>query len=124
MQTKISQNRQIIPSYALPDSLGMLLKIFSGERLVLFLLLKYHNATNPSIIAITPIVTPAPIPPAAALLNPDDDPLEDGVVELEAGDVEVVDAFPDPVQKTKLELQRLHHDASDEMLIFDIADDH
>ena len=101
----------------------MLLEIFSGERLVLFLLLKYHNATNPSIIAITPIVTPAPIPPAAALLNPDDDPLEDGVAELEAGDVEV-DVFPDPVQKTKLELQRLHHDASDEMLILDIADDH
>jgi hypothetical protein len=105
-----------------------LLGTFSVEKLVerpfLFLLLKYHNATNPSIIAITPIVTPAPIPPAAALLNPDDDPLEDGVAELEEGDVEVVDAFPDPVQKIKLELQRLHHDPSDEMLILDIADDH
>jgi hypothetical protein len=104
----------------------MLLGTFSVERPFverpfLFLLLKYHNATNPSIIAITPIVTPAPIPPAAALLNPDDDPVEDGVVVLEAGDV---DDFPDPVQKTKLELQRLHHDPSDEMLIFDIADDH
>lgn len=93
------------------------------ERPVLLLLLKYHNATNPSIIAITPMVTPAPIPPAAALLNPEDDPV-DVLEEPEAVDVEVVDVLPDPVQKTKLELQRLHHDASNEMLISDIADDH
>lgn len=119
-QLKIAKS---FPSHALPVSLGWLLGTFSAEpRPVFFLLLKYHNAINPSMMAITPIVTPAPIPPAAALLSPKEEVLEedDCGMEPDAGDVELVDAFPDPVQNTKLELQMLHHDASEEMPIADI----
>jgi len=109
----------------LPATLGVFSTADFG-----FLVLKYHKAIRPSIIAITPIVTPAPIPPASARVNPDPEEEEDEAAPAAdpLADPEELLALkavePDPVQKAKVvALHTLHHCPTVLIEILDIAAD-